>query len=209
MEIGRAFQTARREWDNIRLSLEACGDIGEFDSKDFAGGGSECLALFRNLNEMENKFAKHGYFTPEAAYVFSALASIAAEKLGLTDSPAQIFGSGYSWVRTGCFNLNCCFDLNYKEGQERLGKQLFFFKLFFPIGGDFNWDFNSPAAKAKIGLVFGKFIGWQDDPNSYSHDVRNYKAQLKPLLRGLSVSLGFPVDDSENYEAEDWDRLRV
>jgi hypothetical protein len=33
MEIERGLQIARSECGNIRVSLERCGDIGEFDSK--------------------------------------------------------------------------------------------------------------------------------------------------------------------------------
>ena len=33
MKIQRAIQIEGREWENIRVSLERCGDIREFDPK--------------------------------------------------------------------------------------------------------------------------------------------------------------------------------
>ena len=186
MEIQRALQIARREWENIRVSLENCGDTGEFDLEN-----SICLLqieglhLIRNLIEMENKLPKSGYFTGEAASIFTNLASIAAERIGLKDNLAQVFGTGYSWVRTGCFNLNSI----YVEEPKHIIKQLFFFKLFFPIGGGFNWDLNSPVIKTKLHLVFHKVVTWQGDPCRYIQDVKDYKSQIEPLLRGLTLAL--------------------
>lgn len=192
MEIQRALQIAQREWENIRVSLENCGDIGEFGLEN-----SVCLLqveglhLIRNLIEMENKLPKSGYFTGEAASIFTNLASIAAERIGFKDNLAQVFGTGYSWVRTGCFNLNSI----YVEEPRHIIKQLFFFKLFFPIGGGFNWDFNSPVIKTKLQLVFHKFITWQNNPGSYIQDLRDYKSQIEPLLRGLALALDVPYND--------------
>ncbi len=106
MQIERGLIIARREWRNIRVSLEGYGDIGEFDSKNHASSKpdsllvSEVLLLVKNLIEMENKFPKYAYLTQEAGYVFASLASKAAGRLGLIGEMAQTFGRGYSWVRT-------------------------------------------------------------------------------------------------------------
>jgi len=204
MEVLKTLQTleiARREWGNIRVSLEKCGDIGEFDYEDPVNVKFirlEGLSLVKNLIEMDNKLPKYGYFTPEAACVFTTLASIAGERLGLTARFAKTFGSGYAWVRTGCLNLT---DV---EEYQHLIKQLFFLKLFFPLGGFFNWDFNSQAVKTKLNLIFYKFITWQDNPSVYIQDVKDYREQLEPLWRGLSSALGFPViDRGKDYEIED------
>jgi len=133
MRTLRALKIARREWENIRTSLEMCGDIGEFDSKDYINTRlisiSEGLLLVRDLIEMENKLPTYGYFTQEATYVFSALASGAAERLGIIGRLAQSFGRGYSWVRTGWF------DSSDIENQHVI-KQMIFFNLFFPIEED-------------------------------------------------------------------------
>lgn len=189
MQILKALQIATREWENIRLSLEMCGDIGEFQSKNTATTEplivSEGLLLVRNIIEMDNKLSTYGYFTPEAGYVFTTLASMAAEELGLTDELAQPFGKGYSWVRTGWFDL---------EGIEKqhLMKQIIFFKLFFPLGRDFiSWDFGSSAVKAKLKAVLYKFAAWQSNPNRYIQDIRDYREQLEPLWYGLSLALDF------------------
>jgi hypothetical protein len=191
MEILRALQIAKREWGNIRVSLEMCGDIGEFDSKNYVNINPDLLSegsvLVRNLIEMDNKLPTYGYFTQEASYVFTTLASRAAERLGLTDKLAQTFGSGYSWVRTGCL------DPKGTEKQHVI-KQLFFFKIFFPLGGYFSWDFNSPEVKTKLRVVLHKYAEWQDNPRSYVEDVGRYTDQLEPLWRGLSLALDFPFN---------------
>ncbi len=85
MEIIRAIQIARREWGNIKSSLEMCGDIGEFDSKNPINSRPteiEGSRLVENLIDMENKFRTYGYFTQEAAYVFTTLASKEGKRLG-------------------------------------------------------------------------------------------------------------------------------
>ena len=159
MEIQRIIQIAIREWENIKVSLELCGNIGEFNSKDQANTGLALLPkgslLVRNLTEMENKIERHGYFSPEAAYVFAALGSKAGERLGLMDKVAQTFGVSYSWVRTGCLN-----PYGTAEGKKLL-KEMVFFKLFFPLGVDLIWDFSSPMVKVKLKNVFDKFVAWQ------------------------------------------------
>lgn len=189
MGIQRAIQIAKREWENIRLSLQMYGDIGEFDSVNHLDSGSaivsETLPFVRSLIEMENKLSTYGYFTPEAGYVFTYLVSRAGERLGLSYKLAQTFGRGYSWIRTGWFDL---------EGVEKqhLIKQIIFFKLFFPLGRDFiSWDFNSPSVRTKLRAVLYKFAAWQSNPNSYIQDVREYREQLEPLWYGLSLALNF------------------
>ncbi len=198
-EIQRALQISRREWGNIKASLETCGDIGEFHSKNHGRGKpdsllvSEGLILVRNLIRMENKFPTHGYFTQEAAYAFIHLASRAAERLGLRGGMAQIFGRGYSWVRTGWFDP-CGIE------EHHVIKQLFFMKIFFPLGGFFNWDFNSPVVRTKLRAILYKFVMWQDNPMSYIQDVRNYSANIEPLWQGLSLALDPPEDGFRDNE---------
>ena len=88
----------------------------------------------------------------EAANVFATLASKAGVTLGLCESLASKFGCGYSLVRTSCLDQNCLNDL-----QRHVLKQLFFFKIFYPLGGFFDWDFDSPAEMLKLKLVFSMF----------------------------------------------------
>jgi hypothetical protein len=162
--LERALQIAGREWGNIRVSLQGCGDIGEFDSKNYVNGRtaliSENSLLFRNLIEMDNKLPTYGYFTQEASYVFTILASKAAERLGLIDELAQTFGRGYSWVRTGWFD-------SVGIEKQHLIKQVIFFKLFFPSLGRDSWDFSSPEVKTKLKIVSDKFIAWQNVSGGY------------------------------------------
>jgi hypothetical protein len=192
MEILRALQIAKREWENIRVSLEMCGDIGEFDSKNYIninpGLLSEGSLLVRNLIDMDNKLPTHGYFTQEASYVFTYLASRAGERLGLTGAMAQSFGRGYSWIRT------CWFD-PYGMEKQHVIKQLFFMKIFFPLGGYSDWYFDSPEVKTKLKVVLYNYVGWQDNPRRYNEDVRRYRDQLEPLWRGLSLAPDFPLAD--------------
>lgn len=46
MEIRAVAQIARREWENIAISLEDCGDIGKFDLEDHI---NDNLDLIKNL----------------------------------------------------------------------------------------------------------------------------------------------------------------
>lgn len=210
MEIREiALQIAKREWGNIRVSLEECGDIGGFDPKSLvdsrlASVGAETedelhaynrinrdSLLIKSLIEMDYGLPIYGYLTQESGYVFNALGIVAAERLGLIGELAQAFGSGYSWVRTGQF---------YPSSLENLFlmPRLLFFKIFFPLGGYFNWDFNSKVVKEKLSLVFHKFTTWQDNPCRYAQDVRDYREQLEPLWRGLSLDLGL-ANGSKTY----------
>jgi hypothetical protein len=183
MKVLRAVKIARKEWENVKASLEICGEIGEFHSKNHARSKpdpllvSEGLILVRNLIEMENKFPMYGYFTPEAAYVFNTLASKAAGRLGLIGRLAWAFGSGYSLIRTGCLDTNVA--------EKHHLKQMVFFKLFFPIGAGFNWKFHSPVVKVKLKTIFDKFVLWQDAPRTYIQEVRKYKDQLEPPDREI------------------------
>jgi hypothetical protein len=83
-------------------------------------------------------------------------------------------------------------------------KQLFFLKIFFPLGGYFNWDFNSTVVKTKLKILLLKFRAWQDDPDSYIQDVRDYKYQLEPLWHGLSSAFGVSLIDNRG-EFQSWD----
>src|ERR687887_149097 len=74
------------------------------------------------------------------------------------DEFTKTFGGGYSCVRTGWFYLNGDIE------KHHIIKHLFFYKLFFPLGGDFTWDFNSPVVKSKLKVVFSKFAEWQEAP---------------------------------------------
>ena len=102
MEIQSVFQIAKREWENISISLELCGDIGEFDLVHYIETKPE---LIRSLTGMEDKLHVHDYLTREAAFVFAELVSEAGRRLGLNPELADTFGGGYSWVRTGWFDL--------------------------------------------------------------------------------------------------------
>lgn len=192
MLVQNALEIANREWENIRTSLEECGDIGVFndESQLYDNGSSridKCFSLVRSLIEMDSKLPKYGYFTMDAAHVFATLASKAGVTLGLCESLAYKFGCGYSLVRTSCLDRNCVNDI-----QRHVLKQLLFFKIFYPLGGFFDWDFDSPAEQLKLELVFHMFTDWQKKPESYRRDLTDFGEQLEPLLRGLSIKINLP-----------------
>jgi hypothetical protein len=195
-----ALEIANMQWENIRTSLEECGDIGVFlyESPLYDDGTSEIdngSSLVRSLVEMDSKIPKSSYFTIEAANVFATLASKAGAKLGLGENLASKFGCGYSLVRTSCLDQNCVNDV-----ERHILKQLLFFKIFYPLGGFFDWDFDSPAEKLKLKLVFQMFKGWQKHPESYQRDLSDFGEQLEPLLRGLSITLNRPEVAGSNLD---------
>ncbi len=159
MDTQRAIQIASREWENIRISLEICGDIGEFSPKDYINMNGRFalpsldMQLVRNLIEMDNKLPMYGYFTQEAAYVFTTLASRAGKRIGLIGRVAKTFGIGYSLVRTGC--------LSSERSEKQRKEQMTFFRFFFRFGGGFNWNFHSPGVKMRMKFAFDKFVEWQ------------------------------------------------
>ncbi len=190
-----ALEIANRQWENIRTSLEECGDIGLFVYENGTPEIDKGSSLIRSLVEMDSKIPKYSYFTIEAANVFATLASKAGATLGLCESLASKFGCGYSLVRTSCLDQNCVNDV-----QRHILKQLFFFKIFYPLGGFFDWDFDSPAEKFKLKLVFQMFKGWQDHPESYQQDLTDFGEQLEPLLRGLTITINRPEAIGTNLD---------
>ena len=200
MEILRAIEIAKREWENIRVSLERCGDIGEFDSKNYARSRISPISngpyLIRNIIEMDNKLPTYSYIADEAGHVYAVLVSRAGERLKLNPRLAETFGKGYSWVRTGF--------LDFSLAEKRyLIKQLFFFKLFFPLGGYFCWDFNSEASKSKLNLIYHKFNTWQNNPSIYFQDVSYYREQLECLWNDLTLAMGFQSEFTRSEEASE------
>ncbi|MBI2486573.1 MAG: hypothetical protein HYW01_06375 [Deltaproteobacteria bacterium] len=99
--IEKAIKITISEWDNIRRSLEKCGDIGKLAPEEVVTDDPILMLkkIFTfHLKPYRNgkKLLKHGYSIPEAADVFAALTTNAAERLGLTRGLAVAFGEGYS-----------------------------------------------------------------------------------------------------------------
>ncbi len=173
------FKIAEREWEKIGTSLERCGEIGKFEYKGLDGIDSDAglrrFRLAKNAIGMDNKLQRYGYFTEEAAFVYSCLGANAAERLGLRGKLAQTFGRGYSWVRTGWF------DMRDIENQHVI-KQMIFFNVFFGGDEDLNWDFSSVVVKIKLKIIFEEYVKWQHRPRSFIKDVNFYRNQLEYLL---------------------------
>jgi hypothetical protein len=151
MEIQLVFQTAKREWDNISISLELCGEIGEFDLVRYIESKPE---LIRSLIGMEKKIHSHDYLTRDAAFVFAELVSEAGRRLGLNPNLADTFGGGYSWARTGWFDLvGLGFD-NLNNLEERLTQEIFFFRLFYPSREDYGWLFDSTSTVSSFKYIY-------------------------------------------------------
>lgn len=186
MEISSVYRIAKREWENVSVSLELCGDIGKFD---FACYIEKDPGLIRNLIGMEKKICHDDYLTREAAYVFTELGREAGERLGLNKELSKAFGGGYSWVRSGWFDLiNLDFDdLEILEGH--LTRKIFFFRLFFPLKEDFSWLFDSPAVTSNLKCIFERFLSWQRDPLGYDRDLESYRIELEPIKEGLASAL--------------------
>ncbi|MGE5444406.1 MAG: hypothetical protein ACM3SR_07365 [Ignavibacteriales bacterium] len=192
--LEKALGIARREWANIRLSLELCGDIGEFREEDFMVGIIEedviikepilsptksvsgyaptfyPMYLIRNLTLMGMKFSDYGYKTVEALYVFIELTIKAVERIGLVGTFSAGFGSGYGYVRTGWIG---------EKG--RAEEREIFFKMFFKGCKNYDWDFNSTSVKERLKQIFDKFMAWQKDPKLYETEVKP-KSRVKPMM---------------------------
>ncbi len=191
MKSEDTIRVALEEWEKIRTSLSEIGDIGDLDLEPELSfrpsRGYNGIYLVNSLNRFSAEFSEKGYFTPEAAYVYVNLAGYAGARLGLEDNFAESFGSGYSWVRTGFF------DVYYAEDHRSIIKQLLFFQTFYPIEGDFHWTFESGEAKDKLKRVFAGFLLWQENPAEYVKGLRHFREKLEPLRRGLSRALGVPI----------------
>jgi len=186
MEIRSVFQIAKREWENVSVSLGRCGDIGKFDLVRYVEKEPQ---LIRNLMGMEKKIPEHDYLTREAAYVFTELGKEAGERLGLTSELAKAFGGGYSWVRTGWFDLiNLEFD-DLEILEDHLTRKIFFFRLFFPIKEDFGWVFDSQDVTTNLKSIFERFLSWQNDPVGYDNDLEYYRKEIEPIREGLASAL--------------------
>lgn len=179
------------EWEKIRTSLSEIGDVGDLELEPELGfrpaRGYNGIYLVGSLNRFGAEFPEKGYFTPEAAYVYVNLAGYAGARLGLEDSFAESFGSGYSWVRTGLF------DVYYAGDHRSIIKQLLFFQTFYPVEGDFHWTFESAEVKDRLKRVFAAFLLWQENPAEYVKGLRSFSEKLEPLRRGLSRALGVPI----------------
>lgn len=191
MEIRSVFQIAKREWENVSVSLESCGGIGEFDLVPYIETKPE---LIRNLIGMERKLCERDYLSREAAYVFTELGSEAALRLGLKGRLARAFGGGYGWVRTGWFDLAGVEFDHAEELEEHLTQEMFFFSLFFPRGGEYGWVFDSPIVSSRLKSVFDRFLSWQSDPSGYEKDVKPYRTRIDSLLSGLTQAFGAQSD---------------
>jgi hypothetical protein len=167
--IGLSKQILKKEWDTLRLYFDDCGDIGEFKFDDLMNSSwvrGEEEALIGKTLRMYDSFPKCGYASREAFSVVTILVSSAAEKLGLRKDIAYSFGLGFGLVRTGL--------ISHPELEP---KQIIFYKLFFPLGAVVNnyLDFEPSLVKPKIKALFERFKHWDDCPESYLDDYKEYK----------------------------------
>jgi hypothetical protein len=166
--IDKAIQIVEREWENIRCSFEMCGDIGDFNPENPETprwlAGQDYEGFISNMIEMDKKLSRYAYSTSEASNVFTILASMAAEKLGLDEELAYAFGKGYGFIRTGFVAYN------------RLEpKQILFCKMFYPMGVSFNRDFDPSSAEIKLKIIFDRFMDWQNNPKLYTQDFAQFQ----------------------------------
>jgi len=194
-ELNQALEIAEREWEKIRLSLEFCGDIGEFDKEDFMVGIIEedvivrqplsnptksvsgysptyyPMYFLKNVLLMEEKFEDMGYNTLEAMYVYIELATIAVSRLGLTGNLAMGFGSGYAYVRTGWIA-----EKGWPEEREFFHSQFFKGRTI-----DYKWEFFWNSVKERMDGIFKKFSEWKTNPDIYDKETRS-SAKVIPMM---------------------------
>lgn len=194
-ELEHCLAIASREWNNIRKSLELCGDIGEFIADDFMVGTIEEDVIIRlpkisptksvsvyaptfypmyflkNLKSMEEKFEETGYRTTEALYSFIELATIASEKLGLKGIMSTAFGTGYGNVRTGWI----------AEKGMQVEMQLFEKMFFEGKFKHYDWDFHWTSVQQCLKRIFDKFSTWQSDEALHKKETASGKL-VKPML---------------------------
>jgi len=194
-QLEHGLDIARREWNNIRKSLELCGDIGEFKADDFMVGTIDEDVIMRlpkisptksvsvyaptfypmyflkNLKLMDEKFEKKGYRTTEGLYSFIELATRASEILGLKGNMSTAFGAGYGNVRTGWIA---------EKGMQR--ERELFEKMFFE--GKFkqyDWDFHWTSVQQSLKRIFDKFSSWQVDETLHKKETASGRL-VKPML---------------------------
>ncbi|MGI9553359.1 MAG: hypothetical protein ACR2NC_00420 [Thermodesulfobacteriota bacterium] len=194
-ELSKALDIADREWENIRTSLELCGDIGKFSKEDFMVGIIDedviireplnnptksvsgysptfyPMYFLRDLLVMDDKLSDKGYQTIEAMYVFIELATQAVSRLGLDGNFAMGFGSGYGYVRTGWI----------AEKGWAVEREIFYKEFFKGTKINYDWDFFWNSVKEKFLNNFKKFENWKKDPDLYLKESKS-KAKVKPLL---------------------------
>jgi hypothetical protein len=172
--IDKVIGVIRREWEDLRHNFRMCGDIGEFNFKDFSTSGWLCDEqqyewFVSKVIGMNEKFSRYGNSTPEALDVVRVLAQRAAEKLGLRVELASAFAKSYACVRTGLI-------AHYKLGP----KQILFYKMYFPFGVWFDQYFFDPSLTGiKLKAIFEMFRSWQNNPQTYEQDFAWFKSTEK------------------------------
>lgn len=194
-KLERPLQIAKREWENIRISLKLCGDIGEFSEEDFMIGiidedviirepeisPTKSVSFYaptfypmyfiRNLISMDKKLEERGYKTVEALYVFIELATKATERLGLIGTFSMGFGAGYASVRTGWT----------AEKGLPVERDIFFNMFFKGTRKNYDWEFFWTSVGEKLKTIFEKFLAWQNDRTLYQREVKP-KSIIKPMM---------------------------
>ena len=179
MNILKSIYIAQEEWENIRLSLEKCGDIGPYcatDQKHEVKIIHGDYKLITKLAEMRNKYGQCGYYSPEASFVFEKLATRAARKLGLSREFAYEFGNLYSLLRTEYLVLNVDVDSNNNTKRNFL-RQFFYYEQLFPISEFHDWNFGSVKVKNKLKGIYDKLIYWQHNPDSFEKELENFSSE--------------------------------
>jgi len=194
-DLNKALEIAQREWENIRKSLEFCGDIGDFDKEDFMIGIIEedvivrqplsnptksvsgysptfyPMYFLKNVLLMDEKFEDLRYNTLEAMYVFIELATKAVSRLGLSGNLAMGFGSGYAYIRTGWIA-----EKGWTEEREICHN------LFFKgRKKDYNWEFYWNSVKERIDTIYNKFNEWKENPDIYKKETMP-TAKVIPMM---------------------------
>ncbi len=194
-KIERAAAVAAREWENVRISLGLCGDIGEFRADDFMlgtisedtiarapfTGRTKSVSLYsptyypvylvENLLGFDEEFADKRYSSVKALYVYVEIVNTAALRLGLAGTMAMGFASGYAHARTGW---------TVEKGLPE--QRAVFTEIFFSRrSGNYDWDFHWDSVRRAFADVYDKFSRWRACPDLFREETRTM-AVVKPFI---------------------------
>jgi len=159
---------AKSLWDEIRQSLELCGDIGEFSPSDFAledlprvvwqGKPVLPFPVLRRLTELDGQINEIFW------NVYEALGICAGSKLGLDEKLSIAFADSLAIIRTGMAGGH------HTEAEQCIAQEIFLSRV--PFGS--NWNPASPIVQGQLREVFERFKRWQGDSELYGKDIKQF-----------------------------------
>ncbi len=165
----RELEAARRIWDEIRRTLELCGDVGPFRPEDFVWRdlprvtwqGRPVLppAVLRMLDETGPAVGNEVVWT-----VYEAIALAVAARLGFEGRLALGFADALACLRTGVVG-----------GHGTLAEQCIAQDIFLATRswGE-EWDPHDASLKRAVADVYERFAEWRRDPELHARQVEEF-----------------------------------